>query len=148
MDYSYFAARSDAAAAAVLGWPRGPQQPPTEEDAAGLLTDVVDGVQFSQELGRFRALLTGEDGDLEDGEHVVAETDDERGVVLRVPADLVRTIAERDAGQLHALVGEWAKFEDFAAADPERLQAFTDDLQRLSRAAVEGGGGVYCHGWA
>jgi hypothetical protein len=97
VDYTYFAARSDTAAAAVLDWPRGPQQPPTEEDAAGLLTDVVDGVQFSQELGRFKALLTGVNGDLEDGEHVVAET---------------------------------------------------DDLQRLSRAAVEGAGGVYSHGWA
>jgi hypothetical protein len=148
MDYTYFAARSETAAAGVLDWPRGPEKPPTEEDAAGLLGDVVDGVQFSQELGRFAELLTGADIDLEGGEHVVAETRDERGVVLRVPADLVRAIADADAERLHAVVPQWAEFEDFAAPDPARLRAFADDLQRLCRAAVEAGGGVYSHGWA
>jgi hypothetical protein len=148
MDYTYFAARSDAVAAAALDWPRGPQHPPTEKAAAGLLSEVVDGVQFSQELGRFAQLLTGTDGDLEGGEHVVAEIRDGRGIMLRVPPALVRTIAETDAERLHGLVPEWAEFKDFAASDPDRLRAFTDDLRRLCTAAVQAGGGVYSYGWA
>lgn len=148
MDYTYFAARSDRAAAEVLSWPRGPQAPPTEEAGAGLASDVVAGVQFSQELGRFAELLTGEVADLEDTEHIVAETDDEMSVVLRVPSDLTRAIASADAARLHGLIPTWSEFEDFADPDPDRLRTFADDLQRLSRAAVDAGGGVYSHGWA
>jgi hypothetical protein len=148
MEYTYFAARSDTAAAAVLDWPRGPHVPPTQEAAAGLLSDVVAGVQFSQELGRFASLLTGEVVDLEGGEHFVAETDDERGVVLRVPRELTHVIASTDAARLHGLIPEWAEFEDFGDVDPDRLRTFADDLQRLSSAAVDAGGGVYSHGWA
>ena len=148
MEYTYFAARSDEAAAAVLDWPRGPHEPPTEDAAAGLLSDAIAGVQFSQELGRLAALLTGQDIDLEDGQHIVAETDDERGIVLRVPTDLMHVIASADATRLHGLIPKWAEFEDFADADPEELRTFVDNLQRLSRAAVDAGGGVYSEGWA
>jgi hypothetical protein len=149
MEYHYFAARTDAVAAAVVDWPRGPWQPPTEEDAGGLLTGVVEGVQFSQELGRFVALLVGgEYTDLEDGEHVLAESRDERVVVLRLPAGVARTIAATDADRLHGLVPEWATFEDFADPDPDDLTAFVDDLRDLCVAAVEAEGGVYSYGWA
>ncbi len=139
MNYDYFAARSDTAAVAVLDRPG----PPSD----GLLTSACAGVQFSQELGRFAALL-GVDVDLEDGEHIVAGADDDSNLVLRVPPDMTRAIADADASQLHALVPEWAQFEDFADPDEDRLRAFADDLQRLSRTAIEAGGQVYSHGWA
>jgi hypothetical protein len=148
MEFTYFAARSDDAATAVLDWPRGPQSPPTAEAATDLLSDAVPGVQFSQELGRFATLLTGDGVDLEDERHIVAETDDGMAVVNRVPADVTAAIAAADRERLHGLVPEWAEFEDFADPDPETLRAFADHLQRLSRAAVDAGGGVYAHGWA
>jgi hypothetical protein len=138
MNYFYFAARSDAIAADLMDRP----------DGQDLLADRVPGVQFSQEFGRFAELLTGEDVDFEDEEFIVAETDDGTAIVCRVPADLVRTIADADAPRLHALVPEWSEFEDFADPDPGPLHAFVDELQRLSRVAAEAGGGVYVVGWA
>jgi hypothetical protein len=142
MHYTYFAARSEAAAAAVMNTPAGA----VPDD--GVLSDAVPGVQFSQELGRFAALLTGEDIDLEDGDLVVAETDDGMDIVCRVPTDLVRLIADAEPSRLHELVPEWSEFEDFADPDQDRLRAFVDDLQRLTRAALQSGGGVYSHGSA
>jgi hypothetical protein len=147
MNYDYFAARSDSAAAAMLDRPGGPELSPAEREAAGLLTSVLAGVQFSQELGRLVALL-GKDVDLEDGEHIVAAVDDDSGLVFRLPADVTREIAHADAARLHALVPAWAEFEDFADPDEDRLRAFADDLQRMSRTALDAGGQVYSHGWA
>lgn len=147
MNYDYFAARSDSAAAAMLERPGGPELSPDEREAAGLLTPVLAGVQFSQELGHFVALL-GKDVDLEDGEHIIAAVDDDAELALRVPADVTREIAHADAGRLHALVPAWAEFEDFADPDEDRLRAFVDDLQRMSRTALDAGGQVYSHGWA
>jgi hypothetical protein len=92
--------------------------------------------------------LTGEEVDFESDEVVVAETDDETGIVFRVPADLARVIADADPSRLYELVPEWSKFEDFADPDQDRLRAFVDELQRLTRIAVEVGGGVYSHGCA
>ena len=55
MNYTYFAARSDAAAA-ILDRPAVSRA--TSDD--GLLSDVIPGVQFSQEFGRFAELLAGD----------------------------------------------------------------------------------------
>ena len=150
MNYTYFAARSDAAAAAVLTWPRGVYKPPTDADAAGLLSEPVDGVQFSQELGRYAELVTGPgtDLDLEDWEHRIAATTDEREVILKVPPTLVRAVAGTDIDRLHSLVPAWAEFPDFADPDPNHLRTFATDLHRLCRTATEATGGVYSYGWA
>jgi hypothetical protein len=148
MNYTYFAARSDEAAAAVLDQPIISQSPSADHEVEGLLSDVVPGVQFSQEFGRFAELLIGERVDFEDEAFIVAETDDEMGIVSRVPADLARVIADADPSRLHELVPAWSEFEDFADPNEDRLRAFVDELQRLARIAVEAGGGVYSHGCA
>lgn len=148
MDYSYFAARSDAAAAAVVTWPRGPHFPPTDADAAGLLSELVQGVQFSQELGRYAQLVLGTEGDLEGGEHHIAGGPVDRKVVRRVPPVLVRAVAGAGIDRLHSLVPAWAEFPDFADPDPDRLRAFATDLHRLCRTATEASGGVYSYGYA
>ena len=102
MNYSYFAARSDEAAAAVLDWPVVTQVPGADHDLAGLLSDVVRGVQFTQQFGHFAELLTGEEVDFESDEVVVAETDDETGIVFRVPADLARDRRRRSVAAVRA----------------------------------------------
>jgi hypothetical protein len=151
MNYTYFAARSDAVAAAVLNWPVGPYEPPTPAGAAGLLSEAIDGVGFSQELGHYARLVLGpgSDMDLEDWEHRIAATNDERLVVLRLPPALVRAVGDSDLGHLHGLVPVWAQYPYFADPDPsQRLHAFATALHRLCRAATENTGGVYCYGWA
>ena len=148
MNYSYFAARCDEAAAAVLDWPVVTQIPGADHDLAGLLSDVVRGVQFTQAFGRFAELLTGEEVDFESDEVVVAETDDETGIVFRVPADLVRVIATADVTRLYGLVPEWSQLRDFADPDQDQLREFVDDLQHLARIAERAGGGMYSHGCA
>jgi hypothetical protein len=150
MNHTYFAARSDTAAVAVLTWPGGVHRPPGDAAAAGLLGDPVDGVQFSQELGRFADLVVdpAADLDLEDWEHRIAVTADERHVIIRVPPALVRTVADTDVERLHAVVPAWTTLEGFADPDPDRLRAFVTDLRGLCRTAVEAGGGVYCNGRA
>ncbi len=92
--------------------------------------------------------MTGEEVDFESDEVVVAETDDETGIVFRVPPDLVRVIATADVTRLYGLVPEWSQLRDFADPDPDQLRAFVDDLQRLARIAERAGGSMYSHGCA
>jgi hypothetical protein len=145
MRYTYFAARSDTAATTVLRRPPDPGRPAATDDAAGLLSEIVDGVGFTVELDRFAELLTGEKLDLEDGEHWVAATPDERSVIYRVPPDLVRTIANTDVERLHSLIPQWAEFPYLADPNPARLTTFATDLHRLSGTATAAAGGVYSH---
>ncbi|GIF13969.1 hypothetical protein Ate01nite_40010 [Actinoplanes teichomyceticus] len=147
MNYSYFAARSDAAAIAVLDRPGSPGQSSAD---AGLLSELVDGVGFSQDLGYYADLILGggTDVDLEDWEHRIDATTDERRVILRVPPILVRAIADTDIEHLHSLVPAWAQFPHFAERNPDRLRTFATDLHRLCRTATEANGGVYSYGWA
>ncbi|MEU4620509.1 hypothetical protein AB0G04_11100 [Actinoplanes sp. NPDC023801] len=148
MNYDYFAAPSDAAAMAILDRPGNPGQSPAD---AGLLSELVDdGVGFSQELGYYARLILGSDTDidLEDWEHRIDATPDERRVILRVPPILVRAIADTDIEHLHSLVPAWAQFPYFAERNPDRLRTFATDLHRLCRTATEANGGVYSYGYA
>jgi hypothetical protein len=150
VNYTYFAARGDTTAAAVLTWPRGLHKPPTDADAAGLLSEPIEGVGFSQELGRLAKLImgTGTDIDLEDWEHRIAGFTIEGDVILKLPPTLVRAITDTDIDRLHSLVPAWAQWPHFADPDPDRLRAFATDLHRLCRTATENTGGVYSYGWA
>ncbi|WP_229074884.1 hypothetical protein [Actinoplanes sp. DH11] len=150
MNYTYFAARSDAAAVAVLTRDASPYEPPKPADA-GLLSEQIDGVGFSQELGHYARLVlgAGSDIDLEDWEYRIAAANDERRVMLRLPPVLVRAVADSDLDHLHSLVPAWAQFPYFADPDPaRRLHAFATDLHRLCRTATGNAGGVYCYGYA
>jgi len=144
MNYTYFVARSDAAASSILTWFRSPHPPPAEDPFAA----SIEGVGFSQELGRFAQLVMGggSDLDLEDGEHRIATATDGRDVILKLPPILVRAIADSDLDRLHSLVPEWAEFPHFAVRDPDGLRTFTTGLHRLCRTATDAGG-VYSHGW-
>ena len=119
MNYTYFAACSDEAAAAVLGQPVVSPIPSADHDLEGLLSDVVPGVQFLQEFGRLAELLTGEEVDFEDEELIVAETDDEMGIVSRVPADLARVIADADPSRIYELVRSGAS----SRTSPTRIRS-------------------------
>jgi hypothetical protein len=139
--FDYFAAPTDAAAAAVLDQPAGP---------AGIYPTVADmGIDPDVQCGTLEELLTGRPYDeiAEDpawGEPLAVVDGGER-LVQRLTDGLLDALAQADAARLAEVAVPWAETEEFwGQGDPEVLTGLLVALSALVRDARGRGESVYC----
>jgi hypothetical protein len=140
--FDYFAAPTDAAAAAVIDRPGGP--------AATYPTVADTGIDPEVQCGTLEELLTGRSYDeiSEDprwGEPIAAQGGGER-LVQRLTDGLLDALAGADAARLAEVAVPWAETEEFwGQGDPEVLAGVLVSLSALVRDARVRGESVYCY---
>lgn len=135
----YFVAASDADARGVLQ--HGPGGRLTWTDGSGIEPTV--------NLGQLEKLLTGKtfDEQLDDqaSHAVIASSEDNEVLVIRLETGFVRALAAADRPTLDRLATPWSKIEEFRGmADPVYLADFLHRLRELAQTAIAGNAGLYC----
>lgn len=165
--YEYFAASSDADAAAVLDLDGGPggalpvsaalraaidagdreamsrlMLPAVGRSEHGLMVLSVKGIDPGVQMESLEVLLTGVDADVVADnprfDHSVAEEDDGDTYVASLTDELQRALADRTDGDLDTIAVRWAEEED---GEPEVLAHFLRELAVLARVP---GARLYC----
>ncbi|WP_034263830.1 hypothetical protein [Actinospica robiniae] len=171
--YDYFAAPSDAAAAATIdlaGGPGGPlsQLPMPFRDLvakygfegarrflkstvrvsdAGIPALFTKGFDPVADLGAVYALLTGAGPEVLDklGDVVVAERDGGERLVLSISAEVSDSLACSTPGDLQSAAAEWVEAESpYRQVDVEGISGLLEQLAELARMARARGDGLYC----
>ncbi|WP_456845973.1 hypothetical protein [Cellulomonas sp. P5_C6] len=165
----YFAAPSDAAAAAVVDRLGGPAdasgapvtktrgffhrkaEPVHVPGGPVVAYPTVDGggIEPVVQLATLEEILTGRSYDdvidgLEEG-NVVAERDGGQRLVVRLTPTLTAALVDSSADTLAAAALPWSQTEEFwGEADPAPLAGFLGRLADLARGAREAGDTLYC----
>ncbi|MFB6724966.1 hypothetical protein ACFCV3_32615 [Kribbella sp. NPDC056345] len=135
--FDYFAAKSDAEAAAVIDRVVGPDS---------LLLKGIDPVV---QLGTLEELLTNrpydEVADDPRSGHVVAVRDHGARLVSTLTDSLATALAQASREDLERVAVPWSQTEEFwGSADPEILADVLTDLADLARRAEANGERLYC----
>ncbi|MFC9693891.1 hypothetical protein ACFTSF_35385 [Kribbella sp. NPDC056951] len=138
--FEYFAAKSDAEAAAVIDLVGGPGS--LEMDSLS-----VSGIEPVVQLGTLEALLTNHPydevaNDPRNGHAVAVRGNGER-LVLTITDSLATALARASAEDLQRVAVPWSETEEFwGTADPDVLADVLVDLAALARRAD--GNRLYC----
>jgi hypothetical protein len=164
--FDYFAAPTDAQAAATIDWVGGPSNPPisihpgkrglfgrrikgAEDRPSGFRTVRDTGVDPVVKAGTLEALLTGrtfEEILAGSPERPVAIRDEGQQLVLRVSEGLVDALARSAPESLADVAVPWSQTEEFRGqGDAHILGDLLVDLADLARYARSHGEAVY--GW-
>lgn len=156
--FDYFAARSDAEAAAVINRPGGPASPAatapdgadqaTTQNGLGYDTVSLKGIDPVVQLGTLEALLTGRSFDelLADlpADPLAIKNDGEQ-LVVALSRGITSALASATPESLDEVAVPWSQTDEFwGAADPAELAAALKELAGLARRAGANGHRLYC----
>ncbi len=140
--YDYFAAPSDADAAALIDR----LDPDADDSDIIVLPSSIDPVLH---LGKLESLLIHGNTDV-DLTHerfgkTLAELDGGAVVVSAVPDELQQAVAAASEDRIDEIAEVWSEIEEFGGgADPTDLAQFLDELADLARMANRTGQLLYC----
>ena len=172
--YDYFAAPSDAAAAATIDLPGGPGGPLPRlpmpfrdlvakyglEGARRFLKSTVrvsdaripalftKGFDPTTDLSAVHALLTGVGPEVvldQLGDAVIAERDGGEQLILSIRAGVRDSLAASNPGDVRSAAAEWVEVEaPYRQVDVEGISGLLEQLAELARMARDRGDGLYC----
>lgn len=147
--FDYFAAKSDAEAAAVIDRVGGPGSSETDPDLVVYDTLSVQGIEPVVQLGTLEELLTNrpydEVADNPRNGHAVAVRGNGERLVLTITDSLATALAQATDEDLQRIAVPWSQTEEFwGAADPDVLGSVLIDLADLARRADANGNRLYC----
>ena len=152
----YFAAPSDAEAAATIDWVGGPGRPAAKRSLLGRSRSsppgyaVVDikGVEPTVQMATLEEILTGRSFEEildENIAAIVAERDGGEQLVVRLTQGLQDALAAATDDRLRAAAAQWAETEEFwGQGDPVVLAERLGELASLARSARDDGARLYC----